>query len=83
MDFIKVVEEVKQYLSTITLQEKILLLKNVCHAPLDHRDGVFYLNGKEYTEVRMRDYFKIREHWMSLHEFDKIYIYIQNTKKKE
>jgi hypothetical protein len=83
MEFIKVIEEVKSHLSILSLQEKVLLLKNVCHAPLDYRDGAFYLNGKEYTEVRMSDYLKIKEHWMTVHEFDKIYLYLENTKKNE
>ena len=79
MKFLYVVEEVKTQIEAYSLQQKISLFKEVLNYPIDFRDGVFYVFGSPYDEDRMRDYLKIREHWMSMKEFDKLFMYFENT----
>lgn len=83
MEFLQVVKKVKEYLKTLSLEEKAILFKTLFQSPIEYKDGVFYLSDKEYTLNRTSDYFEIREHWMSMHEFDKLYEYIQNKIQKE
>ena len=83
MRFLQVVDEVKNQLSAISIQEKAQLFKEVLNCPINYSDGVFYVSSKQYTESRMRDYLSIREHWMNMHEFDRLFNYFENLKKKD
>ena len=83
MEFLQVVKKVKEYLKTLSLQEKAILFKTLFQSPIEYKDGAFYLSDKEYTLNRTSDYFEIREHWMSMHEFDKLYEYIEINNKNE
>jgi hypothetical protein len=83
MEFSQVVKIVKDYLITLTIEEKINLFVKMFNAPVSYKDGGFYLADTEYDINRMNDYFKIREHWMSVKEFDKLYEYIENSNKNE
>ena len=83
MEFLQVVKNVKEYLKMLSLQEKVILFNTLFNSPIEYKDGAFYLSGKEYTTNRVNDYFSIREHWMSMHEFDKLNQYIENKKKIE
>lgn len=83
MEFLQVVKTVKDYLITLSIEQKIDLFNKLFESPVSHKDGVFYLSNKEYDFNRMSDYFKIREHWMSLKEFDKMYQYLENLNKNE
>ena len=83
MRFLQVVNEVKNQLSACSLQEKAQIFKEVLQSPISIKDGVFYVSNKEYTNSRFSDYLIIREHWMSMHEFDKLYSYFENVMKKD
>jgi len=83
MRFLQVVNEVKNQLSACSLEKKVQIFKEVLGFPISIEDGVFYVSGKEYTNNRFSDYLIIREHWMSMHEFDKLYLYFENLGEKE
>jgi hypothetical protein len=83
MSFLQVVNEVKNQLSSRNLQEKAQIFIEVLRSPISIKDGVFYVSDKEYTENRFSDYLSIREHWMTMHEFDKLYNYFENVSKKD
>ena len=83
MEFLQVVKKVKEYLSKLSLQEKAILFNTLFQSPIEYKDGAFYLSNKEYSLGRTSDYFVIREHWMSMNEFDKLYKYIENKNENE
>jgi hypothetical protein len=83
MRFLQVVNEVKNQLSSCSLQQKAQIFKEVLQSPISIKDGVFYISDKEYNNNRFSDYLIIREHWMSMHEFDRLYIYFENLNKKD
>lgn len=82
MGFLLVVDEVKNQLSFLTVQEKAKLFRDVLYHFIDIRDNMYYVSGKPYTLEQFSDYLKIREHWMSMSEFDKLYEYFRNLSKK-
>ena len=83
MRFLQVVDDVKNQLNSYSFKEKIEIFKTVLNCPIYEKNGIFYLSEKEYDETKISDYLKIREHWMSMHEFDKLHNYFQNTKEKD
>ena len=83
MRFLEVVDSVKNQLKSISLEEKIAIFREVLHCPVSIRDGTFFVSNKEYDIHRMNDYLSIREHWMSMHEFDKLFNYFENISKKD
>jgi hypothetical protein len=83
MRFLQVVDEVKNQLSSFSIQEKASLFKEVLKCPISKKDGVFYISDKPYDDTRLSDYLQIREHWMSMQEFDALHTYFENKKVKE
>jgi hypothetical protein len=83
MRFLQVVDSVKNQLSAYSLQEKAQIFKDVLHCPITITDGIFYVSSKLYPEHRMKDYLSIREHWMNMHEFDRLFNYFENLKKND
>ena len=75
MDFLHVIDSVKKSLNTLSIQEKTKLFKDVLNYPIDYIDGIFYVSSKEYSQDRIKDYLSIREYWMNLQEFNKLYYY--------
>lgn len=83
MDILKVVDYVNTELSTLFLEEKINIFKEVLNYPISIRDGVFYVYDKAYDRTRMMDYMRIQENWISMQDFDKLHDYFQNLNKKD
>lgn len=83
MRFLQVVDSVKNQLSAFPLQEKAQIFKEVLNCPITITDGVFYVSSKLYSENRMKDYLSIREHWMNMHEFDRLFNYFENLDQKD
>jgi Zn/Cd-binding protein ZinT len=82
MDFLKVVDEVKTQLSSFSVKQKAELFKEVLNYPISVKNGVFYVSGTAYDDVRLSDYLQIREHWMSMQELDTLHRYFGNTEIK-
>lgn len=82
MGFLQVVDEVKNQLSVLTVQEKAKLFKDVLHYPINIEDNVFYISHKMYDFDGFSDYLKIREHWMCMSEFDRLYEYFAKLSRK-
>ena len=83
MRFLQIVDLVKNQLNALPLKDKAILFKEVLEYPIHIKDGVFYVYNTEYTNVRFTDYLNIREHWMSMQEFDKLFNYFENLNKKD
>lgn len=83
MSFLKIVNSVKAQLTAYSIQEKTQIFKEILDYPISIRDGVFYVYDKEYDNIRYSDYLNIREHWMNVHEFDKLYNYFENLSGKD
>lgn len=83
MSFSKIVNSVKAQLASYSIQEKTQIFKEILDYPISIRDGVFYVYDKEYDNIRYSDYLNIREHWMSVQEFDKLYNYFEIVNKND
>ena len=83
MDFLKVVDEVKKQLNTFSIKQKAELFKEVLKYHISEKDGVFFISGNAYDNTRLSDYLKIREHWMSMQEFDVLHKHFENERTKE
>jgi hypothetical protein len=79
MKFSEVCDSVKLKLKEMPLEDKILLLKDMFRCPIDYKDGVYYFNTMPSDKVRISDYLQIREHWMSMNEFDRLYNYFKKN----
>lgn len=77
MKFTEVCSVVKDRLKHMSLIEKVILFEEFFESPVKYKDGIFYYSGKESNETRVSDYLAIREHWMNVHEFDKLYYYFK------
>lgn len=82
MGFLQVVDEVKDQLSVLSIQEKAKLFKDVLKYPILIEDGVYSIFNRSYDLNELSDYLKIREHWMSMNEFDKLFDYFTKLSKK-
>jgi len=83
MSLLKIVNSVKSQLTAFSIQEKTQIFKEILDYPISIRDGVFYVHDKQYDDIRYSDYLNIREHWMSVHEFDKLYNYFEIVNKND
>jgi len=82
MGFLQVVDDVKDQLSILSVQEKAKLFKDVLKYPITIEDGVYYIFNRSYDLNELSDYLKIREHWMSMSEFDKVFDYFGKLSQK-
>lgn len=82
MGFLQVVDDVKDQLSVLSVQEKAKLFKDVLKYPITIEDGVYYIFNRSYDLAELSDYLKIREHWMSMSEFDKLFDYFGKLSQK-
>ena len=73
MEFFKVCSYVKEKLKQMSVKDRTLLFKDLLRSPINYYDGAFYYNGKESTEIRISDYLQIRQHWMSMSEYNRLY----------
>jgi len=77
MKFTEVCSFVKDRLKTMPLKEKVTLFKVIFESPIKYENETYYYSDKESNETRVSDYIAIREHWMNVHEFDKLYYYFK------
>lgn len=78
MEFFKVCVYVKEKLKQMSVKDRTLLFKEFLRSPINYSDGVFYYNEKESTEHRISDYLQIREHWMGMSEYNRLYKYFND-----
>lgn len=82
MGFLQVVDDVKDQLSVLSVQEKAKLFKDVLKYPITIENEVYYIFNRSYDLNELSDYLKIREHWMSMSEFDKLFDYFGKLSQK-
>lgn len=80
MEFFKVCAYVKEKLKEMSLEDKIILFKEFFRSPINYVDGAYFYTGKESDKNRVSDYLQIREHWMSMSEFNRLYNYFNDKK---
>jgi len=80
MEFSKVCIDVNKKLKEMSLEDRVLLFKNIFAFPIDYKEGVFYYGSHEWDSIRMSDFLEINTHWLSVHEFDRIHHHFMKNK---
>jgi len=73
MNFTQISDYVDSRLSTMELDQKVLLFKEVLKCPVDVTFNKYTYLGQEWTEVRMKDFMSITQHWLSVKQYDMLY----------
>lgn len=81
MEFLNVCENVKTHLKQMPLEEKVILFKDFFRSPINYKDGTFFYSGLSSNKTEVSAYLQIREHWMSMQEFDRLNDYFTNLDK--
>ena len=77
MKFTEVCCFVNDKLKQMSLKDRVILFDEFFKSPISYKDGTFFYNGIESNETRISDYLSIRQHWMSVGEFDKLYTHFK------
>ena len=78
MRFTQVSEYVDSILENMSLDQKVILFKEVLNCPVDLKyDKYFYL-GQEWDHLRMKDFMRITQHWLSVNQYDVLYKHFKN-----
>lgn len=78
MKFTEVCSFVKDRLENMSLIERVIIFNKLFKSPVSYKDGIFFYNDEESNETRISDYLSIKQHWMSVGEFDTLYIHFKN-----
>lgn len=77
MGFEQISEYVDVKLSTFNLDQKVLLFRDVLGYPVDFSLNKYFYLGQEWTDLRMKDFLSITQHWLSVKEYDKLYEHLK------
>lgn len=80
MEFFKVCGYVKEHLKQMSVEDKTLLFKDLMRSPINYVDGAYYYTGRESTKTIVSDYLQIREHWLSMSEYNRLYKHFNDKK---
>jgi hypothetical protein len=77
---LQICNHVNEKLNKLSLEERIKIFKDLLNYPVDYIDEVYYHNGSISDKEIVSSYLQIRQHWMRMQEFDKLFEYFKNEK---
>lgn len=81
MEISKLTQFVDEELNKLTTEQKVLLFKELFDYPLAFKEGIYYYGHHQWDETRMKDFLSISQHWMTIQEYDKVFIFLNEKKK--